>query len=128
MKECHQDVILGNNALRGIALESTFKINRDVDITVYKAWHEHGFVTLYKNVSNNKRLEEIIEYNMKGLEIEGLESEKLVSISIGPQQEQLIKLKNTGEVGSERKLKSKILKQRIIRLNTNGSEEEEDSD
>lgn len=105
-------MILGNSALRKIALEENFKIQRYGDeIVVYKAWHENGFVTLYVNRSTDKILTEHVEYQLKGLELEGLEGDKSVFIRIGPGEEQLIKIVETGE--GERELQTTILSKKV---------------
>ena len=42
---CKQTVILGNEALKKLAMSQDFKVSRHSDqILVYKAWHENGFV------------------------------------------------------------------------------------
>lgn len=49
-QRCDMNVILGDNALRKLAIEKNFKIKRSgEEIFLYKAWHDNGFVTLYVN-------------------------------------------------------------------------------
>lgn len=104
---------LGNTALRKIALDENFKIDRcKNEIVLYKAWHNNGFVTLYMNKSANKVLTELVEYNLQGMQIEGLEGDKQVFVNVGPGEEHLIKLVNTGSC-EERKLQCTILQKKI---------------
>jgi hypothetical protein len=79
---------------------------------LYKAWYDDGFLTLYQNKSTTKVLEELIEYEMEGLEIVGLEGEKRINIVVGPNSDKLIKLRNTSE-NCKRSLSSKILNKKI---------------
>ena len=59
-------------------------------------------------------MEELIEYTvMEGLEIVGLEGERRVMITLFPGKEKLIKLRNIQESKVERKLQSKIIKNKI---------------
>lgn len=65
------NVILGDGALRDLVIEKNFKIKRCGDeIYLYKAWHDNGFITLYKNESTDKILTEIVDYKLQGLIIE----------------------------------------------------------
>ena len=64
-----------------LALRSKFKVKRYEDeIYLYKAWHDNGFVTLYINESKDKELREVINYDIEGLEIEGLSGEKQYNV------------------------------------------------
>ena len=64
-----------------LALKSKFKVKRYEDeIYLYKAWHDNGFVTLYINESKDKELREVINYDIEGLEIEGLSGEKQYNV------------------------------------------------
>jgi len=67
--------------LEELALKSKFKVKRYEDeIYLYKAWHDNGFVTLYINESKDKELREVINYDIEGLEIEGLSGEKQYNV------------------------------------------------
>ena len=91
----HQDmnVFLGDNALKAIAIAKNFKLDRLKDeIYLYKAWHDHGFVTLYINKSTDKILTETVDYMLTGLEIVDDPYGKSVQVNVGPGEEQLIKL------------------------------------
>jgi hypothetical protein len=64
------NVFLGDNALKEIAIAKNFKLDRlENEIFLYKAWHDHGFVTLYINKSTDKILTETVDYMLTGLEI-----------------------------------------------------------
>jgi hypothetical protein len=66
--ENKQTVLLGNLALKQIALEQNFQISRHSDqIVVYKAWHENGFVQYYVNKSNNLLLTEMVIFELENL-------------------------------------------------------------
>ena len=59
----NMNVVLGNQVLRLLALNGSFVQQRKKDlIMLYKAWHDNGFVTLYKNDSTNLILDEIVDY------------------------------------------------------------------
>ena len=75
---------------------------------IYKAWHESGFLTLYKNNSKSKVLTEVIEYQLENMYIDGMRDEKIAHVKVGPGEEQLIKIKNSTMDGKDRKLTSKI--------------------
>jgi len=106
-------VFHGDTALKNLCIKKDFEVERyKNEIVLYKAWYDDGFLTLYQNKSKDKNLEELIEFKMQGLEIEGLEGETRVSVELPPQSEKLIKLRNTGAM-EERKLTSKILNKKI---------------
>ena len=75
---------------------------------LYKAWHDNGFVTLYKNKSTNLILDEVVDYQLEGMQIEGLGHETSVHVKIGPGEEQFIKLVNTCGDGGVRKMNSTV--------------------
>ena len=122
------NVILGDVALRQLAIEKDFKIKRSGDeIYLYKAWHDNGFVTLYKNDSVDKILSEIIDYTLEGLVIEDEPTKKQVSVYIGPGEEQMIKLVNNGN--GERNVNSTISNKKILKIKNkddDDNDEEED--
>lgn len=112
--EVTRNVILGEQSLKEIAIREDFKIQRCGDeIVLYKAWHENGFVTYYVNNSKDKVLNEVVEYDLQGLEIEGLAGERQVRIRIGPGEDHLVKLANTS---GERKLSSSIVSKKVTQL------------
>lgn len=111
-----QNVILGNKALKKIAIQENFKVNRiGEQVVIYKAWHENGFVTLYQNKSRNILYSEIVHYELEGMVIDGIEEEKTVFVKIGPGEEQLVKLINT-ENSQERKLQSTVMEKNAVYL------------
>ena len=57
---------------------------------------------------------ELVQYELQGLQIEGLEGDKTVFVKVGPGEEQLIKIVNTGS--PERKLTSVILSKKITNI------------
>lgn len=75
-----KNVILGDIALRELCLETNFKQKRRENIYLYKAWHDNGFVTLYVNNTTDEVLTETVEYDIEGMEIEGLTGEKFVQV------------------------------------------------
>lgn len=79
-----KNVYLGDIALRELAIKTNFKQNRRPGIYLYKAWHDNGFITLYVNETADEVLSEIVEYDIKGMEIEGLSGEKSVAINVDP--------------------------------------------
>ena len=82
------NVVLGNTVLRLLALEGKFRQDRKKDeIMLYKAWHDNGFVTLYINKSTNKVLDEIVDYVLEGMQIEGLGKETTVHVRVAPGEE-----------------------------------------
>ena len=126
--KCEMNVILGDKGLRALAIEKNFKIKRSGDeIYLYKAWHDNGFITLYKNDSVDKILTEMIDYTLEGLVIEDEPDRKQVSVYIGPGEEQMIKLVNKGK--GERNLNSTISLKKILQIkdkkdgDENGEEE-----
>jgi len=54
---------------------------------LFKAWHDNGFVTLYINKSTNKVLDEIVDYVLEGMQIEGLGKETTVHVRVAPGEE-----------------------------------------
>jgi len=110
--------MLGDSSLKQLAISKDFKISRvgekgKEEIFLYKTWHENGFVTYYVNNSKDKVLTEVVEYDLKGMEIEGLPNERNVKIKIGPGESQLVKLVNTS---GDRELKSNILSKKVTQL------------
>ena len=86
--EGYRKVMLGDTALRTLALETNFKVSRlEDEIVLYKAWHENGFVTLYVNNTKDKVLTELVEYNLENMIIDGLEGDKTVFVKVGPGEE-----------------------------------------
>lgn len=107
-------MVLGDSSLKQLAISKDFKISRvGEEIFLYKTWHENGFVTYYVNNSKDKVLTEVVEYDLKGMEIEGLPNERNVKIKIGPGECQLVKLVNTS---GDRELKSNILSKKVTQL------------
>ena len=107
----HRNVLLGDTSLKQLAISKDFKISRvGEEIFLYKTWHENGFVTYYVNNSKDKILSEVIEYDIKGMEIEDLPGERNVKVKIGPGETQLVKLVNTD---GERSLKSNIASKKV---------------
>ena len=124
--KCKMNVILGDIALRQLAIEKDFKIKRSGnEIYLYKAWHDNGFITLYKNDSVDKILSEMVDYTLEGLMIEDEPERKQVSVYIGPGEEQMIKLVNKGL--GERNLNSTISMKKILKIKNkgDGGDEEE---
>jgi hypothetical protein len=109
-----RNVMLGDSSLKQLAISKDFRISRvGEEIFLYKTWHENGFVTYYVNDSKDKVLTEVVEYDLKGMEIEGLPNERNVKIKIGPGESQLVKLVNTS---GDRELKSNIVSKKVTQL------------
>jgi hypothetical protein len=105
----NMNVVLGNHVLRLLALNGSFVQERKKgQIMLYKAWHDNGFVPLYVNKSTNLILDEVIDYELEGMQIEGLGKETSVHVNVRPGQEQFIKLVNTCGDGGVRKMSSKV--------------------
>lgn len=113
IESLHQNVFLGDKALREICLNENFKVSRLRDeIVLYKAWHDNGFVALYQNNSEDKFYTETIRYFLQGLVLEGIEGDSTMQIKLAPGEEKLIKLSNKGETG-DRNLESQIVEKYI---------------
>ncbi len=66
-------------------------------------------MTLYINNTDDEVLTEVIEYDLEGMEIEGLSGERNINVQVLPGQEQMIKLVNISNRGDvERKLSSTV--------------------
>ena len=62
------NVVLGNQVLRQLALDGNFRQDRKKnEISLFKSWHDNGFVTLYINNSTNKVLDEVVDYVLEGM-------------------------------------------------------------
>ena len=105
----NMNVVLGNHVLRQLALQGNFRQDRKKDeIMLYKAWHDNGFITVYINKSKNKILHEVIDYQLEGMQIEGLGKETTVHVKVAPGEEQFIKLVNTCVDKGQRKMNSSV--------------------
>lgn len=86
-------VMLGQRALKNIALQQNYKVSRHNDqILVYKAWYEGGFVQYYVNNSTNIVLEEKLMFELENMQIDGMENEKVYQVKVLPGKEQLINI------------------------------------
>lgn len=64
------------------------------DIYQYSYQHSDGVCYLYVNETSDLTLEEEVEFQLQGLEIEGKPGESTIEIVVGPGQEKFIKLKS----------------------------------
>lgn len=121
---CHKKVLLGNEALKRIAMNNDFKLYRDKEtqkIAVYKAWYDEGFIQYYKNSSNDLILEERAIFELENMQIDGRGNEKEVNVILGPGEELLIKI-NMVEEGKERKVSSKVADKTIKLIDRGGDD------
>ena len=96
------NVIPGGDQLERLCLQQGKKARRDdpdtgdqYDIFVYSYKHGGGMAYLYVNETTNKTLEESVEWQLKGLEIEGKPGETELEFSVKPGEKKLIKLVTT---------------------------------
>lgn len=66
------------------------------DIWCYQLQHEGGLYFLYKNNTRDQILNEEVEYELGGLEIENQIDQSKVFVTLGPEEEHVVKLKATG--------------------------------
>lgn len=65
----------------------------DHNIYQYYLQQDNGIVYLYVNGSEDQILDEEIEFNMDGLEIEGMPGQNVVELRLEPGKQRLIKLR-----------------------------------
>ena len=68
-----------------------------MEIDQYNLKHEGGIAYLYVNKTTEHTLEEDLEFQLTGLEIEGKPGETQVQLKVGPGQTKLLKLVGTAK-------------------------------
>lgn len=97
-------VVLGNSSLEQQCIEQGKRAARAdpssgeaYDIHQYTLKHSGGIAYLYVNNTADKTLEEDLEFDMSGLEIEGKPGETAITVRVGPGQRKLVKLRTTAD-------------------------------
>jgi len=95
-------VIPGTKNLAKMCIEQGKKAPRPdtetgahVDIYQYSLQHGGGIAYLYVNETNDKTLEEEIEFQLVGLELEENPGETTIEIKVLPGQQRMVKLRST---------------------------------
>ena len=97
-------IVFGGKKLRVLTKEKGKKTVRadpetgeEKDIFVYTYQHGDGICYLYSNETEDLTLEEEVEFQLTGLEIEGKPDESTIEFTVLPKQEKFIKLKSISQ-------------------------------
>ena len=90
----------GDDKLMQMCLNKGKKQQRDdegnpVDIFQYSLQHDGGVAYLYVNETPNRTLDEDLEFQIQGLELEENPGQTEINVKVGPGQKRLVKLAAT---------------------------------
>ena len=92
-----REVVLGDSSLKKLCMTEDNKAQRGTDpIFCYTLQHPAGIFFVWQNETENLKYTEIVTFDMEGLQVVGHEDQEVVTIVVGPGEEESLKLTTTG--------------------------------